>query len=195
LEICLVLVLNNSVFFVTVGQGAITGQAANYMQNVFTIDPGTTASALSVSGIVSLLILDLVGRMMGKMGPSPIWIGAVVLKVAVMVLLVVLAFGAGGVGVLIPLAVYIGYLLAITCVDMVQPALAARGSSAGAGMTQGLLMFAIASAYAGGSFISGVAADGYGFGSLPYVVGVVSAIAVVLGFLAFAGMRGGKDTA
>lgn len=177
-----------AVFFVTVGQGTITGQAANYMNDVFTIDPGTTSSALSVSGIISLLALDLAGRIMGKSGPAPIWIGAVLLKIAMMVLLVMLAL-SGGMGAIIPLAVYIGYLLAITCVDMVQPALAARGSSAGAGTTQGLLMFAIASAYATGSFISGLAADSLGFGALPYIVGAVSAIALVLGLMT---LRGGQ---
>lgn len=177
-----------AVFFVTMGQGTITGQAANYMNDVFTIDPGTTASALSISGIISLLVLDLVGRIMGKSGPAPIWSGAVLLKIATMVLLVFLALG-GNTGVILPLAIYIGYLLAITCVDMVQPALAVRGSSAGAGTTQGLLMFAIASAYAAGSFTSGLAADSLGFGSLPYIVGTVSTIAVVLGFIAFAGMK------
>lgn len=176
------------VFFVTMGQGTITGQAANYMNDVFSIDPGTTSSALSISGIISLLVLDLVGRIMGKSGPAPVWIVAVLLKIATMVLLVMLALG-GGMGAIIPLAVYIGYLLAITCVDMVQPALAVRGSTAGAGTTQGLLMFAIASAYAAGSFTSGLAADSLGFGSLPYIVGIVSTIAVVLGFIAFAGMK------
>lgn len=172
-----------AVYFVTVGQGTITGQAANYLNDVFTIDPGTTSSALSVSGIISLIVLDLVGRVMGKTGPGPVWLVAVLLKIATMVLLILLAL-SGGLGAIIPLAVYIGYLLAITCVDMVQPALAARGSSAGAGTTQGLLMFAIASAYATGSFLSGVAADSLGFASLPWIVAIVSTIALVLGFFA-----------
>lgn len=177
-----------AVFFVTTGQGAITGQAANYMQDVFTVDAGTTSLALSASGLVSLFILGAVGRMMAKSGPSPIWIGAVVLKVIIMVVLIALAL-VNGIWAALPLGAYILYLQAITCVDMVQPALAARGSSAGAGLTQGLLMFAIASAYAAGSFISGVSADAFGFGSLPWVVGAVSAIALVLGFIGFASMK------
>ncbi|MEP3046621.1 MAG: MFS transporter [Roseibium sp.] len=181
-----------AVFFVTTGQGAITGQAANFMQDVFTIDAGTTSLALSASGLVSLLILDAVGRMMGKSGPSPIWIGAVILKVVIMIVLIAMAW-VNGIWAALPLGAYILYLQAITCVDMVQPALAARGSSAGAGLTQGLLMFAIASAYAAGSFISGISADAFGFSSLPWVVGVVSAIALVLGFIGFANMKKAAD--
>ena len=46
-------------------------------------------------------------------------------------------------------------------------------------------MFAIASAYAAGNFIGGASADALGFGSLTWVVGVVSVIALVLGFLCF----------
>ena len=72
---------------------------------------------------------------------------------------------------------------------MVQPALAARASSAGAGLTQGLLMFLIASAYAVGNFIGGASADTFGFSSLTWAVAIVSAIAFVIGFI----VMGKKD--
>ena len=44
-----------------------------------------------------------------------------------------------------------------------------------------------ASAYAAGNFIGGAAADGMGFASLAWIVAIVSAVALVLGFLAFRG--------
>ena len=184
-----------AVFFVTTGQGAITGQFPNYMNDVFGIAAGTSALSLSVSALVSLLILDAVGRWMGRAGPSPVWIAAVVVKVVMMIGLSILALSGGGIAAFIPLAFYILYLQAITGVDMVQPALAVRYSRAGAGMTQGFLMFAIASAYAAGNFIGGASADTLGFSSLTWLVGIVSAIALILGVICFRnpGVNDGDD--
>ena len=71
-------------------------------------------------------------------------------------------------------------------VDMVQPALAARASSAGAGLTQGMLMFAIATAYAVGSVAAGAAADSaLGYPSLAWIVTGVCVLAGLVGWLAF----------
>ncbi|MGI9521850.1 MAG: MFS transporter [Hyphomicrobiaceae bacterium] len=175
-----------AVFFVTAGHGVITGQFPNYMDKVFSVPASNSALALSVSAVVSLLILDAVGRWMGMAGPEPIWLAAVAMKIAMMVGLALLAMVVGGsISILIPLAIYIVYLQGISWADMVQPALAARASSAGAGLTQGLLMFAIASAYAVGNFVGGVSADAFGFDSLTWVVAIVSAVSLVLGYLAF----------
>ena len=175
-----------AVFFVTTGHGVITGQFPNYMDKVFAVPASSSALALSVSAVVSLLILDAVGRWMGKAGPEPVWLAAVAMKIAMMIGLALLAVASGGsVTSLIPLAIYIIYLQGISWADMVQPALAARASSAGAGLTQGLLMFAIASAYAAGNFMGGVSADAMGFDSLTWVVAIVSVVALVLGYSAF----------
>jgi len=179
-------VLLVAVFFVTTGHGVITGQFPNYMNKVFSVPASSSALALSVSAVVSLLILDAVGRWMGKSGPEPVWLSAVVMKIAAMIALAALAMASGGgVTALIPLALYIIYLQGISWVDMVQPALAARASTAGAGLTQGLLMFAIASAYASGNFIGGASADALGFDSLTWIVALVSAVALVFGYMAF----------
>ena len=172
------------VFFVTTGHGVITGQFPNYMKDVFSVPSSSSATALSISAVVSLLILDAVGRWMGKSGPSPVWLVAVFMKIIVMLGLGFLSFSGAGLGALIPLALYIIYLQGISWADMVQPALAARSSSAGAGMTQGLLMFSIALAYAAGNFIGGASADLLGFVSLTWIVAAVSGIALVFGFLA-----------
>ena len=175
-----------AVFFVTTGHGVITGQFPNYMDKVFAVPSSSSALALSVSAVVSLLILDAVGRWMGKSGPEPVWLSAIAMKIAMMIALAALAVVSGGsITALLPLALYIVYLQGISWADMVQPALAARSSSAGAGLTQGLLMFAIASAYASGNFIGGASADALGFSSLTWIVAIVSVIALVLGYLAF----------
>ena len=102
-----------------------------------------------------------------------------------MVLLAVLAIANEKVEY-IPLACYIIFMQGVAMVDMVQPALAVRASTAGAGLTQGLMMFAIASAYAVGSVGAGAAADSaLGYQSLPWLVAGVSALGGFVGWLAF----------
>lgn len=170
-----------AIFFVSIGQGVITGQFPNYMAEVFKVDAALSSMALSVSAVVSLVLLSLVGKAMAKVGGEKVWLLAVVAKVVVMLGLAGLALYAGQLAAYLPLGLYLVYLQGVTTVDMVQPAIAAKASRAGAGMTQGLLMFAIAGAYAGGNVLSGISADSFGWSSLASVVAVVSAIALVVG--------------
>jgi len=188
-------VLLLAVFFVTIGHGVITGQFPNYMDRVFSVPASSSALALSVSAVVSLLILDAVGRWMGKSGPEPVWLSAVAMKIAMMVALALLGIATGGsILAVLPLAIYVVYLQGISWADMVQPALAARASTAGAGLTQGLLMFAIASAYAVGNFLGGASADAFGFDSLVWVVAIVSVVALVLGYIAMPRNAGAHES-
>ncbi|WP_221073874.1 MFS transporter [Agarivorans aestuarii] len=170
-----------AIFFVSVGQGVITGQFPNYMAEVFKVDAAMSSMALSVSAVVSLLLLSLVGKAMAKVGGEKVWLLAVVAKVVVMIGLAGLAIYADQFAAYLPLALYLVYLQGVTTVDMVQPAIAAKASRAGAGMTQGLLMFAIAGAYAGGNVLSGISADSFGWSSLASLVVVVSVIALLVG--------------
>ncbi|GAB1620324.1 hypothetical protein AAOGI_03740 [Agarivorans albus] len=170
-----------AIFFVSIGQGVITGQFPNYMAEVFKVDAALSSMALSVSAVVSLVLLSLVGKAMAKVGGEKVWLLAVVAKVVVMLGLAGLALYAGQLAAYLPLGLYLVYLQGVTTVDMVQPAIAAKASRAGAGMTQGLLMFAIAGAYAGGNVLSGISADSFGWSSLASLVAVVSAIALVVG--------------
>lgn len=178
-----------AVFLVTIGQAVITTQYPNYMKEVFGIESGSASTALSVAAIVTLLILGPVGIWMGRRGPSPVWFSAVVVKIVAMVLLGLLAI-AGERVEFIPLACYILYSQGIAMVDMMQPAIAVRKSTAGAGMTQGMMMFAIATAYAVGSVGAGAAADSsFGYQSLPWIVVVASVLGGIVGWIAFGGRK------
>jgi hypothetical protein len=137
-----------------------------------------------VSAVVSLLILGAVGKWMGNKGPAPVFLSALVLKVAMMAGLALLALATGGnIIYILPLGLYVIFLQGISWADMVQPALVARASTAGAGTTQGFLLFAVAIGYAAGNVIGGSSADALGFQSLAWIVtGVITAaffIAVV----------------
>ncbi|GLP96075.1 MFS transporter [Paraferrimonas sedimenticola] len=171
-----------AIFFVTIGHGVITGQYPNYMAEVFSIDASMSSLGLSVSAIVSLALLSFVGKAMANKGPEPVWLVAVLIKTAIMVSLSLVAISGKVAGEYLPLLLYIVYLQGVITVDMVQPAIAAKLSKVGAGLTQGLLMFAIAGAYAGGNVISGISADTLGWPSLAWVVAVVTGIAFLIGF-------------
>jgi predicted MFS family arabinose efflux permease len=62
------------------------------------------------------------------------------------------------------------YLQGITITDMISPAIAARLTVVGGGLTQGLMMFFISLGFAAGSVISGVAVDGFGWAALPFAI-------------------------
>lgn len=174
-----------AVFLVTTGHGIITTQYPNYMKEVFGIEGSSASTALSVAAIVTLLVLGPVGNWMGRKGPSPVWMAAVGLKFVMMILLAVLAI-AGEKVEYIPLACYIIFMQGVAMVDMVQPALAVRASKAGAGLTQGLMMFAIASAYAVGSIGAGAVADSsLGYPALPWMVAGVCVGGGLVGWIAF----------
>jgi len=172
-------------FLITIGHGVITGQYPNYMQKVFSVDPSLSSVGLSVSAVVSLIILGAVGKWMANKGPVPVWASAVLMKTAMMAAMSVLAIVTGNIIYLIPLGIYVIFLQGITWADMVQPSLSARLSSAGAGATQGFLLFAVAIGYAAGNVIGGVSADILGFQSLAWIVCAVMIPAFFLAFISF----------
>lgn len=178
-------VLLVAIFLVSTGHGVITGQFPNYMEKVFSIGAGQSTLVLSISAVVTLLTLDLIGRWMGKSGPAPVWLTAVGMKSIMMLALSLLAIASGGSVVsFIPLGIYLVFMQGIAWADMTQPALVSRVSTAGAGLTQGLLMFAIALAFGVGGFLGGTFADMFGFSSLAWLTAIVSGAALVIGFLA-----------
>ncbi len=169
-----------AVFLVSTGHGVITGQFPNYMNEVFGVAAEQSTLLLSVSAVVTLLTLDLIGRWMGKSGPSPVWFTAVFLKTVVMVALGLLAIVTGGsIVALLPLGIYLIFMQGIAWADMTQPALVARASTAGAGLTQGMLMFAVALAFGTGGFLGGAFADSFGFASLAWLTAALSAGAIL----------------
>ncbi|WP_425045798.1 MFS transporter [Primorskyibacter sp. S87] len=177
-------VLLIAIFLVSTGHGVITGQFPNYLDKVFSVAAEQSTLVLSISAVVTLLTLDLIGRWMGKSGPAPVWLTAVGMKSMMMLALSVLAFAAGGLVIsFLPLGIYLVFMQGIAWADMTQPALASRASTAGAGLTQGLLMFAMAMAFGVGGFLGGTFADSFGFQSLAWLTAAVSIGALVLGFL------------
>ena len=105
---------------------------------------------------------------------------------------VALSVGFDNIWPYLPLGLYIIYLQAFAWQDMVQPALAARASTAGAATTQGFLLFVMASSYAIVSILSAEAADAFGFGVLAWIVVAGAVMAFIVGRIAIRQMS--QDT-
>ena len=158
------------------------------MDQVFAVPAESSTLLLSISAVVTLVTIDLIGRWMGGSGPVPVWLTAVGMKAVVMIGLGVLAIISGGsLAAFIPLGLYLFYMQGIAWADLVQPALVSRFSTAGAGLTQGMLMFAIALAFGVGGILSGTFADGLGFDSLAWLTAAVSVAALAVGLFSMRG--------
>lgn len=177
-----------AVLFGQIANTSLSGQFPNYMQQVFSIDPSLSSVTLSVSSIVTLIVLGVVGRWMAKSGPAPIWLVAMLMYLATSGLLIFLSASFDVVWSYLPLGLYVIYLQAMAWQDMVQPALAARASTGGAAITQGFLLFAVAGSYAFSSILAAYSADAFGFGILAWIVVFGAAVAFVIGRIAISKM-------
>lgn len=165
------------------GQSVLESQYPNYMQRVFNINPALSATALSVTAVVNLLIISAAGSWMAKKGPNPVFMTSLLMRLAAAVILIVLAM-VGNVPAILPLAMYIILLVGIAWVDLAGPALAGRLSVAGIGATQGLLMGSLALGAFFGALLGGWMAENFGFAVLPWLTAIGVGIAIALGYLA-----------
>ena len=159
------------------------GQYPNYMQDVFQISPALSATALSVAALITLLILDVAGRWMGRSGPSPVWLAATGVPIIAAGGLILLALSVP-VPVLLPLGMYVILRLSMSWSNLTQPPLAQRMSPATLGTTQGILLVALIIGFMTGNMSGGWLADAYGFQSIPWAVAGLSIAALLLGYLA-----------
>jgi MFS family permease len=164
------------------GQSVLESQYPNYMQQVHNINPALSATALSVTAVVNLLLLGVAGSWMAKKGPNPVIMVSLIMRLVAAALLIVLAI-VGNVPSFLPLGMYVILLVGIAWVDLAGPALAGRLSIAGIGATQGLLMGALAIGAFLGALLGGWLAETFGFQTLPWVTAICVFIAILLGIL------------
>ena len=159
------------------------GQYPNYMQGVFQISPALAATALSVAAVITLFILDVAGRWMGRSGPSPVWLTATGVPIIAAGALIPLALLVP-VSVLLPLGMYVVLRLCMSWSNLTQPPLARGISRATLGTTQGVLLGAMVIGFIAGNMSGGWLADAFGFESIPWAVAGLSVAALLLGYLA-----------
>jgi predicted MFS family arabinose efflux permease len=165
------------------GQSVLESQYPNYMQRVFNINPALSATALSVTAVVNLLVLGIAGGWMARKGPNPVFMTSLLMRLAAAVILIILAM-LGNVPAILPLAMYVILLVGIAWVDLAGPALAGRLSVAGIGATQGLLMGSLALGTFFGALLGGWMAENFGFQILPWLTAIGVGVAIALGYLA-----------
>jgi hypothetical protein len=167
----------------TVGLEVMYGQYPNYMYAVFRISPALCAAAVSVAALTTLLVLDLGGRWMGGSGPAPVWLTALGVRIVAVGLLIPLAF-LFPVSVFLPMGAYVFLRLSQAWFLLTLPPLARGMSRAAVGATQGIVITATAIGFIIGNMLSGWSADTFGFKSLPWLAAAITALALLLGYLA-----------
>jgi predicted MFS family arabinose efflux permease len=167
-------------------------QGPNVLENVYSMDPSWIAGMLTVSAIVSLVTLDLGGRLMQKADAGAIWlVGLAIYAMASggMALMV----GAGAAAGVIALVLQLIFMQGLSLVDMAKPALAERATTLAPSTTQGVLLFAIAGGYSAGSIMGGQVGEASGLAAIPAFASIVALGTLALAMLALRMMRRAKE--
>ncbi|GAL31148.1 hypothetical protein JCM19239_242 [Vibrio variabilis] len=149
------------------------------MKNAFTVSEALSATSLSISAVLGLIVVIAAERFSAKFGPTALFKLCTVASIAVIAALYFIAELQFIPTVILPVALVIVYLQGITVTDMCSPAVASRLTRVGAGYTQGLMMFFISIGFATGSAISGFTVESFSWSALPVAIGVLTAIAFV----------------
>jgi MFS family permease len=152
------------------GQGAFQAQYPNLLENGYGVSQSLSAANLSVASILGLVILVAAEKFVARFGNLSLFKLSAVASIVVIGIAYVIAEAGMSLHYIIPLALFLVYLQGITVTDMISPAIAARLTFVGGGLTQGLMMFFISLGFGFGSVISGIAVDGYGWAALPFAI-------------------------
>ncbi len=125
------------------GQGAFQAQYPNLLENAYGVAQSLSAANLSVASVVGLFILIAAERFVARYGNLSLFKVSAIASIVVIGLLYVIAEAGMSVHYIITLGLFLIYLQGITITDMISPAIAARLTVVGGGLTQGLMMFFI----------------------------------------------------
>lgn len=161
------------------GQGAFQAQFPNLMKNAFSVSEAISATSLSISAVLGLIVVVMAERFSAKFGPAALFRLCTVASIVVVAALYFIAEFQLIPTIIFPVALVIIYLQGITVTDMCSPAVASRLTRVGAGYTQGLMMFFISIGFATGSAISGFTVESFSWSALPVAIGVLTTVAFV----------------
>lgn len=152
------------------GQGAFQAQYPNLLENGYGVAQSLSAANLSVASVLGLIVLVAAEKFVARYGNLSLFKLSAVASIVVIGIAYVIAEAGMSLHYIIPLALFLVYLQGITVTDMISPAIAARLTFVGGGLTQGLMMFFISLGFGMGSVISGIAVDGFGWAALPFAI-------------------------
>ena len=166
-----------AVFIAMFASSNQVAQGPNLFEQLFAIDKSAMSVLLMVSSIISLLTLDLSGRLLNKMGAGVVWVIGLAGYIIVGGVLSYLVIGDGSYFYL-PLVMHLFFMQFLSMVDMVKPALVAKVTTLPPALTQGYLLFAIAGGYAAGTSLGGVVGQQFGMERIFLFVAVCACLAL-----------------
>jgi MFS family permease len=171
-----------AIFLNHMGWTGVVGQYTNFFKGAFDIDPSVTSSVNSGAVLISLVVIGLAGKWMGRAGPVPVASMGMALRVGLALALAAIGWAMGGANgaLVLPLLVWTTFRLVNPLVELSNPVLAARTSVAGATQAQALMTAVFALAISLGNFLNGQLAENLGWLALPWQTIVFCSLAFLV---------------
>ncbi|WP_163930313.1 MFS transporter [Paraferrimonas sp. SM1919] len=167
-----------SVFFSMFLSSNLMEMGPIIIAKVFNVEMSSSAIGIALSALLTIVVLEPVGRWMQHSGPYKVWTAA--LGVYALVGFGLYFLIGTGVASFVPVLLIVALMQSISWFDMAIAAIAARLSPASPALTQGLLLLAMASGFAIGTLLAGIGIDAYGFESVITLSAIAISLAIVL---------------
>ncbi|MFA0439141.1 hypothetical protein BCU70_06740 [Vibrio sp. 10N.286.49.C2] len=150
------------------------------IKEVYHVEIGNSALGMAVSAFISIFMLESAGRWMQKSGPFNVWFTAQIVYLIIGTLFWLTA--GKDVHSMIPVALLVLLMQAMSWNDMIIPAIAGRLSPTSPALTQGLLMLCMAGGFGVGAMLAGISIDQFGYSSVftLSLVGIVTALLCII---------------
>lgn len=134
------------------------------VKEVYNVEIGNSALGMATSAAICIFLLEPAGRWMQKSGPFKVWLTAQ----GIFLVLGLIFWSTVGMTVpeILPVALLVILIQAMSWNDLAVPAIAVRLSPTSPALTQGMLMFAMAGGFGGGTLLAGICIDVFGYASV-----------------------------
>jgi predicted MFS family arabinose efflux permease len=171
-----------AIFLNHMGWTGVVGQYTNFFRRAFGIDPSITSSVNSIAVALSLVVIGLAGKWMGRAGPVPVASVGMALRVVLALALAAIGWALGGASgaLALPLLVWTTLRLVNPLIELSNPVLAARTAVGGATQAQALMTAVFALAISLGNLLGGQLAENFGWLALPWQTVVFCTLAFLV---------------
>ncbi|MGR5349520.1 MFS transporter [Vibrio mediterranei] len=151
------------------------------IKEVYAVDIGNSALGMAISAVISIFMLESAGRWMQRSGPFMVWYTAQAVYLIVGGLFWITA--GHDVPAVLPIALLVILMQAMSWNDMIIPSIAGRLSPSSPALTQGLLMLCMAGGFGVGAMLAGLSIDKFGYASVFTLSlgGIIVALACIAG--------------
>ncbi|MBY6196577.1 MFS transporter [Vibrio hangzhouensis] len=155
------------------------------IKEVYAVDIGNSALGMAISAVISIFMLESAGRWMQRRGPFMVWYTAQGFYLIVGGLFWITA--GQDVPAILPIALLVVLMQAMSWNDMIIPSIAGRLSPSSPALTQGLLMLCMAGGFGVGAMLAGLSIDMFGYASVFTLSlgGIIVALACIAGLTVY----------